>query len=861
MGIARRSGAWGQAPRPVHNVTSWAGVLALGSLLAACGGGGAEDGGNPDGGPNVPTGGDEIVFTPPTAGQSVGLLEVVIPDAAEFTLRGTLPLPPGIYGDASERYVLSLLDADGAAVPTQLEVVSRYPRTVDGADVVEIIARLPRPSGAVTGERRRFEVVVVDDGAEVPAPSSQTVNQLLLGTAAVQNSIQALVADPSSIGLRSVDVFGHSYFHFPLAADLATEVRKFGPLQTQVRTYGVMRPSQVVSGGSGTLDHLFGVHAYLSTLAEEEVLLLDLRLNNGPDGNNQSSVFDNPVGKLYFDSLELFVPDGYVVVSDLNDPGAGTPFSSNGYRVFPLVDDLPGDDLHLMPKQAQTHRRLAIAPAAFESRARALLDLEGQAFARAGTDPESEEDYYSWWNPVTSRYYATKFRLPSLEHVGLQNIRNGIQNDYLSLLAHFEAGTGTGNYPIMSPRLGWAHPWGASYGGMTGGNEIVLWDGVSELAAASLEGLRRFQLIHRMSTDRQANVIYSEDGSPSSLNDWLVSGVAQPYIPMKLFMTLLPGNDPFGFASAPTFQSNAVANQGRTPPYEAAILEYGPHLLSHLSRYTRLCKSLAYIRNDSLAKDDLQMQAELTLLTYNRNYNDAFGGYTSIGMRSDLDYIAAHPGNGFPCGRQEGWVIDTMANFYAVAPPAWRSAYYDWFEDLTEMFADGQVACSGLIYADISSKVLDGLFRGAQSFETAITANGLEGVRQSVLRGESPGHYALLTDVLRDFYDGFISPLAWHPTLDGPARMYAMGPLDHNAAAYCNAGQVPPGGMMDEIDPYQCYSTLGLAYQSTGDPTFLNRAQDLFNGDLFTEMMGDGTDNIENRVALLTVVQLENGVE
>ena len=35
-----------------------------------------------------------------------------------------------------------------------------------------------------------------------------------------------------------------------------------------------------------------------------------------------------------------------------------------------------------------------------------------------------------------------------------------------------------GNYPLKSAALGWAQPWGVAYGGMSGGDEINIFDGL-----------------------------------------------------------------------------------------------------------------------------------------------------------------------------------------------------------------------------------------------------------------------------------------------------------------------------------------------------------------------------------------------
>jgi hypothetical protein len=837
-----------------------ASIAALALILAGCGGG-LETAELEI--PDVPSGGDDLEFTPPEAGQTVGVMETRVPAVDEFTLRGTLPLQPGVFGDADTKYTLAVLDHQGNAAPTQVEIVSRFPDPADGADVVELIARLPRPAGATTGQRYQFEVVVLPNGYTIPQPSGNTVAALNQGTLAVPNSIQALVDDPQSLRLRTFDVFGHAYPYYPLQQANHPKVLRYGPLATTVRTYNVMKPAAQVGGGNGTLAHHFGVHAYFTTLAEEEVLLVDLRFNNGPDGNLPGTTDDDPMGKLYFSTMELFVPAGYTVVSMFDDLAAGAPFSAGLQTGFPLIAGLPGGDLHVSKPQAQFHRRLAIAPASKAARAEAILrDMEGVAFCRAGTDPDSGDDYYSWWNEFTARYFAQNFQLPSLDHVGLGNIRSQLASELAQARNAWDNGTSTNNgqYPIPSPRLGYTHPWGVSYGGMTGGNEIFLWDGVRTAAAASYEGLELTLLTHRMSSDRHCNMLWGHDGEPTKVQDWLDDSGAYPWIPMNLTGTIKSGNNPFGYNEAPTFQSDAAAAQGRRPDYEDELLSYDPHLTSHLIRYTRLAQKLVWLMNDQMAKDDLHMQAEIEQLSYTPYYKDAFGGYGNSSMRADIVYTTQHPNNGFTFGRTEGWAADTMASFYAVAPLAWRDGARSWFTTYIDTVAAGQVTCTGLIYAAVSPKLLNSSVRGAQAFETSICDNGLMGVLESVFRGADTAYQALTIDILRDYYDGFIGDLAWHRTLPGPANMYTVGPASDSAAAFCSSAGLGPETQEFLTNDYQTMSTLGYAYHFTGDPTFLDRADEMLGGDAFTELMADGTQNVMNRAALLSVVQKLNGV-
>src|ERR1043165_3471817 len=86
-------------------------------------------------------------------GDTVGVFELGAPAVAAFTLHGTLPVPPAIFPGLPDQSVFQVRDADGTLVHAQTEIVSRYPATTDGADVVEIIARVHAPSGTVPGDR------------------------------------------------------------------------------------------------------------------------------------------------------------------------------------------------------------------------------------------------------------------------------------------------------------------------------------------------------------------------------------------------------------------------------------------------------------------------------------------------------------------------------------------------------------------------------------------------------------------------------------------------------------------------------------------------------------------------------------
>jgi len=82
-----------------------------------------------------------------TGGQVIAELELSLQSSTSFLLRGTIPVPKGTYPRKDGKIPFSIRNWDGQVVPTQVEIVSRYPRDSDGADVVEV---MPIPGQAVT---------------------------------------------------------------------------------------------------------------------------------------------------------------------------------------------------------------------------------------------------------------------------------------------------------------------------------------------------------------------------------------------------------------------------------------------------------------------------------------------------------------------------------------------------------------------------------------------------------------------------------------------------------------------------------------------------------------------------------------
>lgn len=844
---------WTQPVRPEGEIRT-PGARATATLLlafAASGCGitiGEDESGDASGGsggpppPNEPSG----TLAEVTPGDTVGVFEVEAGLVQHFPLHGTLPIPKGTFPRPDGKMPFVIVDPDENAYATQTEIVSRYPNPADGADVVELLARVSLPASAAPGTRVRYEVMYspLDEEPLTVAPD-----------------VTALFATPEAITLRTRDCFGNEY-----TADLLedvgspeSELLKYGAVCKQWKTHENLLPTTPVVGPAGTLPHMMGAHAYVTQWSTDTFVSLDLRVHNGHSGLDGADETDDPLGKIYFQSLELRVPVGWSVMHTFDNPYVGAPVISGGWKTYPIVAPIGNGTFHMMPQQAQFHRRLVVYRDGYDDASRSLLDQNGLGLCRAG-DNENGDAYYSWWNPWTARYFPQNVVLPDLSHVGESPIRTDDANHLAAYTSQVASGS-TGIEPVPGGNMGWAHAYGVPYGGVHGGTEIWLYDGVTTAWAASHDGYRLGQLVHRMKSERQPTALYNGDGEPTQHDQWIVQGSNGPYMPAWMFMRpILESADPFGFNSSPDFQRDYVENNSLTPSYESSLLGYGAIDLEHLIRYTRLPKVLTWLGNDSLAKDDLRMEAELFHFSYNMLPQSNNGAVIGTGLLYDTTYTQEHPGWGVKFGRAEGWGLDTMTAYYSVASPAWRDAHRAWFGHVIDMLQAGQSACTGTITTSSMGHMFGGQYRNRQSIEACIVENAMWGMARTVYQGYDESRRLQTDTVLRDAIYSMISYPVWNADWSGPSAMLAMGPYDANQPPFCNA--IMPDGQATGPDRFQVWSNYAYGFWLSNDHEFLNKGADMAfdwrgNPDLLSMVEGEGLNNLNNMVALLSLLQAQ----
>ncbi len=797
--------------------------------------------------------GDPLAFNSTSDGQVqddevVALLRMKAPQSEDFILSATLPVPPGTLTDGALGVPLSVAGVGSVADPTQVEIVSRYPNPDDGADVVQIIAHVRRPAGAEPGDTIEFKVGL----------NPHTTYEL-----EIESHVDTLLSAPGAIKLLAEDALGHAY-----QADLLTTLRdESGDAETQldgvcarrIKTHEVLLPVDVETGSLGTLPHLMGVHSYLTLFRGQNYAQLDLHVHNGMDGRSAATTSDDLLDDLYFKNLKLRLPNGWDVAFSFDIPGQGAVTEQGGYTVTDLVSAQSGNRMHLMPKMSHFVRRLVLYRSDAANQAQELAASDYMAFCQPGTTPIGLPRW-SWWNEDTARYYPQNHRLPEFDFVGLENIEGELSGKLASWENQLSNGS-AGNFPFESPRLGWAHPFGVGYGGMTGGGGITTFDGLKTAWAASRAGLRMSQIRMGSTVDRQPQVLFNATGNPTSYTDLVVRPENRaPYIPLWFYVTPSPGDHFFDFDAAPQFQNEHVASNNLAPAYEGSLRSFKPIDYQHFIRYTRDLKSLAWLSNDALSKDLLEAAAETYRLSFHEYNNSNYNHVQCTGLRYALDHVSENPGMGVPMGRSNAWGIDAAVAAYSFGDDELRESYLPWFDMVTTLFQDGQSTCTGNLMSYYIGNHFSGQYRVRQAMENAFLENLLLAMGSSVYAGVDEARVESLNSILVESVRSSMSGRFWNEQEAAPYFNNAVGPTDINGGNFC--WNAPEGTASPYVNRTEYYSSLAYAFEISGEEFFLFRAsQMLGGGDALARLREGQGSNIQNTAGLLALLQAMEGIQ
>ena len=823
--------------------SGWTFLAGLWLAMASCTSSGDSGGGDTAGltGDGQNGGGTEV-----NDEDIIGALECAAPSEANFVVHGTLPLPRGLWRpDSDARTPFALVGSDNRTLVTQCDVVSLYPNRADGAAVVEISAIVQQSVAPPPGTPLIFPV------AWMPFRE---------GEMAFDPDLRAMLGTAGSLRLVTHDVFGHTY-----EADLFTGVAfngtqvpktRSGQVVNGYRTHEVLLPKTAVSGAEGTMPHMMGVHSYITVYHKQGFFSLDLHVHNGMDGLDKSSPTDDALQEIYFDQLDLVLPSGWSASTLQDSPSQGLANVQSDGIHLPLIDGQSDGSLHVMPPQSRLVRRMVVYRNQDRDAALATLNQETLAFCLPGDTPNGSQRW-SWWNRGTARYFGQTRALPDLSFLGLNNLRGQLESEYAQRSSQVASGSAS-NYPLQSPALGWAQPWGVAYGGMSGGDEINIFDGLRTAATASQKGYALTLLTSRCYFDRQPTSLFDANGEPTRVEDILITpGTGAPYADGTFYIQPSSSSDPYGFNDAPTFQTTAVQAAGLTPAYEEALTSWMPIDIQHYIRFTRNLKVLAWLGNDGLAKEQLLAAAEVFRLGFHEHTNSSGGYVQGTGLRSRIDYVVEFPGQGVDFQRSEGWGTDVAVCAYALGDSSTRSRLYPWFEIIAETIEAGQSTCTGNIMATYIGKTLDGQAYIRMVGHSSYADNALQGMNYSVFQGRDTNLAGLLATMIVNNAYAQISPGFWDPNTDQPYAWVGVGPVGV-AGEYCND---IPDWAKSTYSKTSYYSSLAYAYEYSGDSIFLFRAsQMLGGGDLLTLLQDQGEYQLELSAGMLAMLQAEAGL-
>jgi len=403
-------------------------------------------------------------------------------------------------------------------------------------------------------------------------------------------------------------------------------------------------------------------------------------------------------------------------------------------------------------------------------------------------------------------------------------------------------------YYVYGTAMGWAHPWWVKEQGSPGGEGIATCEGYVSVASASRENFDYLTLLHRMNVCRQPQAAYDQSGDPVGYQAWIGADGRVPFdfrlnggvlIPQFLL--------PCMRGPAASEQVREVVRRGLRPPYDLGdpyepdgtwpsrddcLLAWWPHDDQHYIRYTKQPKALVWLANDSMAKDDLVLAAEMYHLA--RHESPHVQASWSVGrtLRVFESLAQAHPHQGLPLGREDAWGIDAMCAAYSVAGEEWRAKNRPWFDRMSQLMLDGAMT-TGIVQRMINIQLLGHTkYVATQTFESLFLIHAMRCMNESVFRGvDDEKRGALEQLAVRGIDYMFFGPpwarlpSSWQPYPAKPT-LFRQGPRqaiavalndDYETAPFCEQSPeyLPPDGLGLGVEWYHPWAALSYAQEIT----------------------------------------------
>lgn len=777
--------------------------------------------------------------------QVVAVLECNVPNMPRFTVHGCVPVPKGYKPKKFGPSPFTVLDQNGVELPTQCDAVSYYP---DGdIAVVELSAsvnKLQLPAG----QKHQFQVID---------------KQSKFGLVPVSLDMLNLAANNNRILLRATDVFGNVYqesISFKLNSNDYRTIRfhKAGPGNITSETGGWMIPRD---SSPTVLPYLGGVQGYL-TSRDDFTEVIDL-----------SIVWHNAgaplaLADIYFEKLELILPAGWDAISEWPEPEMGNGSVVGGQRVIPLVKPRGDGKMHILPQRFQRIWRLYLHKVGNETQAQQRANQPGWAVCKdlvvAG------KRTWCWSNPETANYFAQRTVLPTLDHTTGQAVQfvNQEKNQQYNELQN---GSKWMNLNGATGQLGYFNPAGVPYGGQTGGDEILQWDGIESVMTGEVNGLLMHRAKHRRYTDRSANAFYGANNLPVFMDNYLNNdGSAQ----WSMFNGAFEkkswpfGNEdddaPWEFDEADDFHVNHVVSNNLAAPYAGTIKSFDIIDHQHEVRRTKDLKVLIWIDNDVVAKRHLALQAELGRMAY---YEGKDGRFEEL-----LQDTLANPNKGNEFGRGQAWVTDAIVSHYATENLFLRGRFKTWLDTTHDILFNSQMP-NGAWQRKFDGKIatnppFNGKYSVSRPNECMFTNHAVKGLLRSVYEGVDATRTQRSTQMIKAVGFGqWLFFWKWKQDLSGPDgpgpwNKVAVGDLNPASQPWFNHFQHPPeqfaGGQV-KLDDWHFASILGHLLDATLGTSEQQEAVDIIKvhtgGNPLVVLQNQGIQQMHARAGLLGLLQ------
>lgn len=586
-----------------------------------------------------------------------------------------------------------------------------------------------------------------------PAGEVRTVEMLALGSgqsftveAGVGPAAAAISSAPMLV-LESRDHAGTIYS----AQIVAPKVTRSGAVARTTEGGGSFE-----AGGKADFLHY---KASVTRVAGCDYTLLDLFIHNG-------CVTAPLNGDLYFDSLVLKIPAGYIVSSALPAPW----LSQDGTLVRANTDGT----LHLMPQQGTMRFRLAIHKPG-DAAALSALRVEGIGVPVPGAG-------WSWSDPETAHYFPQCGRMPNNAGVGA-SVWNNEPHGFAPQTILSALATGSAAPNGGGSNWGAAGPWHAyfdSNGNGGSGQGILQYDGLGLLHTGRLDKLHELMALDRMNGDRHRTALYESDGSVVRAED-KPTGWKTVAWPGQMW----GGKEGFvGWKFASQWRRDAVTAQGKLPSYDGYLRSFANYDFAHGARYYSTLLALAYLLNDTLAKWQIDVEAEWARMWCYETGPSVLAEWQAFAQQ--------WPGKGNPSPvREYGWALTIISARYQFSTdPQRRARFAAWADTVVSTAQRAQLPSGSFEAVEHSSGQKPASnFPGhavRQSIEDDILGGGLRAVYAAFGDFRIPSMLVKLAVGQCTYHhkDGIGGPLWQHP----------VRPDDRNLPAYTsppNLGFIP----------------------------------------------------------------------